>query len=63
MVKTGITKRYLGNMDINISCFINYKIVAKRAKETNKTRAEMAIDYCKIDLTKLYLQLAMLLLH
>lgn len=47
MVKTGITKRYLGNMDINISCFINYKIVAKRAKETNKTRAEMAIDYCK----------------
>jgi precorrin-8X/cobalt-precorrin-8 methylmutase len=47
MVKAGITRRYLDYIDIKLYCYINYKIIVKRAKEINKTRAEMAIDYCK----------------
>lgn len=47
MVKTGITKRYLDAVNINTYCFINYKIVIKKASMSNKTRAETAIDYCK----------------
>lgn len=47
MVKAGITKRYLDLVNIKTYCFINYKIVTKKANMSNNTRAETAIDYCK----------------
>ena len=47
MVKAGITKRYLDVVKINTYCFINYKIVIRKANISNNTRAETALDYCK----------------
>ncbi len=45
MVKTGITKRYLGSFGNSIFCFINDANILNTAKSKNLTRSEVAIEY------------------